>query len=250
MQHSETRHVNDLPGRTPGKITVALDADDTLWDNESSFAETEERFRELVSTWVDGETADERLIAIETANVDVYGYGVKGFVLSMIEAALEVSGRLVTTDQIEQIIGWGKGLLSSHADLLPGVTETVKQLASERRTLIITKGDLHHQARRVAASGLGDLVEAVEIVAEKDPSTYATILDRHSIDRRGFVMVGNSLKSDVLPVLELGGQAIHIPFHVTWALEKIEPPTEVTWHEASSIREVPGLIAQMEDTRS
>lgn len=236
--------VETLPAA--GSLVVGLDADDTLWDNESHFAKAEDRFRDLVSPWLQGDDADARLIAIERANVEVYGYGVKGFVLSMVEGAIAVSEGAVTTEQISTILGWGKELLTLETILLPGVRETVQQLASQRRTLIITKGDLHHQGRRVAESSLGEVVEAVEILAEKDPASYAVILDRHGIEPSNFVMVGNSVKSDVLPVLELGSQAIHIPFHVTWALERVEAPSEPTWLEAASITEVPALLAGLE----
>jgi len=239
--------VNQSTAEAPAgrPVVVGLDADDTLWDNESHFAEAEERFRTLADQWVTRDHADDRLIEIERANVALYGYGVKSFVLSMIEAAIQLSGGTVTNDEVTAIIGWGKQLLSVEPPLLAGVADTVAALTKTCRVLIITKGDLHHQGMRLQASGLDQIVEGVEIVAEKDPETYRRVLARHGVDPAEFVMVGNSVKSDVLPVRELGASAIHIPFHTTWALEQVDEDIEPDWFTAETISEVPGIIEQI-----
>lgn len=232
------------------QLVVGLDADDTLWDNESAFAETEAKFRSLAAPWLSGDEADAALIEVERANIAAYGYGVKSFVLSMIESITAVSAGEVTVTQLNEIIGWGKALLAAPPVLLPGVQATVGELVKTHRVLIVTKGDLQHQLTRVRASGLDEVVEDVEVVAEKDAATYATVLRRHRIAESDFVMVGNSMKSDVLPVLELGGAAIHIPFHVTWALEVHDEPVDhPKLRTAATIAEVPALIEQLESNQ-
>lgn len=228
-------------------LVIGLDADDTLWDNESHFAKTEDQFRTLATRWTDPAAAMKRLVEIERTNVALYGYGVKSFVLSMTEAAIELSSGAVTSSEISGILGWGKDLLSVAPELLPGVVETVERLRQRHRVLIITKGDLHHQGLRVDGSGLRSRVDAVEIVAEKDVATYRRILELHNIDAEEFVMVGNSVKSDVLPVRELGGHAVHIPFHLTWALEQVDEGLDVDWFAAESITEVPGIVELIEN---
>jgi len=234
-------------GLKASDLIIGLDADDTLWDNESHFAQTEDRFALLASEWATAEDAMARLVEVERANVGIYGYGVKSFMLSMIETIIDLSGGASGNDQVTTILGWGKELLSVTPDLLDGVVDTVQQLAQDHRVLILTKGDLHHQGLRVDGSGLRDLVDGVEIMAEKDVPTYRRVLDTYGVDPHRFVMVGNSVKSDVLPVRELGGHAVHIPFHVTWALERVDEDLEVDWFEAKSITEVPGIIQGIEN---
>ncbi len=199
--------------------TLALDGDDTLWHSETHFAVTTERVLDLVRPWVDGDAATAHLLEVERKNLEVFGYGVKAFILSVIETVVEVSGGQVPADRIHEVVGWAKELLEHPVELMDGVAETLDLLAGQYRLVLITKGDLLHQESKVARSGLADRFEAVEIVGDKDVATYRRILDRHGIAPDEFVMAGNSVRSDVAPVVELGGWGVHVPFHLTWALE-------------------------------
>ena len=203
---------------------IGLDGDDTLWHSESYFAMTEEALAGLLAPYADGNDLRARMLDTERRNLRLFGYGVKGFTLSMIETAIELSGASIPATEIQAIIDQGKALLDHPIELLDGVDEVIDQLAEHHRLVIITKGDLFHQESKVAASGLADRVAGVEIVAEKDEATYRRILDRYGVAPAEFVMIGNSVRSDVLPVIELGGYAAHVPYHVTWELEVVEPP--------------------------
>ena len=212
------------PNQTPETLPVlGLDADDTLWENEARFHEVEGRFQVLMAPWADGDTTDSALLATERANIDRHGYGVKGFVLSMITTAVDLSKGLVESRRIGEIISWGHELLDHPIELLDGVSTAIDRLATTHRLLVITKGDLNDQMGKVARSGLADRFWQVEVVAEKDETTYAAVLDRHSIEPSTFVMVGNSVRSDVLPVLGIGGRAIHVPHTTTWVMEEPDP---------------------------
>jgi len=225
---------------------IGLDGDDTLWHSEAHFVTTTARLAELLQPWVPHtRTAEEHLVDVERRNLALLGYGVKAFTLSMIETALEVSGDRVPGSSIRRIIEWSKELMDHPVELLDGVAETVERLAVDHRLLLITKGDLLHQESKVARSGLADLFDAVEIVSEKDPGTYRRILARHDVDPADFLMVGNSMRSDVLPVLELGARGVHVPYRVTWALEEIgsdEVPEGVAVLEHLS--DLPALLAR------
>jgi putative hydrolase of the HAD superfamily len=223
--------------------TIGLDGDDTLWHNETLFSMTQERFRAMLGRHVRDADTDARLLATERANLRLFGYGIKGFVLSMIETAIEVTDGRIPAADIQRLIGFGKEMLQHPVELLDGVADTVETLAAAGWDLIlITKGDLFDQESKLARSGLVAHFRAIEIVSEKDAATYRRVLARHGIDPTRFVMVGNSVRSDVLPVLEIGGRAIHIPYHVTWAHEQADPPAE-GYVRASSIRDLPGLLA-------
>lgn len=222
---------------------VAFDADDTLWHSESLFAVTEDRVAELLAPYVDPDTLQRELLAIERRNLAVYGYGVKGFTLSLVETALTVSGGRITTDEVATILSWCKELLSHPVDLLDGVEETLHRLAGERRLALITKGDLFHQESKIAESGLGELFEHVAIVAEKDEVTYARFAGQLAVAPERLLVVGNSVRSDVLPVLAIGGQAVHIPYHLTWAHEVASVPDRAGYVELGSIRELPDHLA-------
>ena len=226
--------------------TVGLDGDDTLWDSESHFAVTTKRFTDLLEPWLPNVGfAEERLIEVERRNLGLLGYGVKAFTLSMIETAIEVSGGEVPTAFIQQILEWNRELLDHPVELLDGVADTVAALSRTYRLLLITKGDLFHQESKVARSGLVDAFDGIEIISEKDVATYRRILDRHAVRPEEFVMVGNSVRSDVLPVLELGGRAIHIPYHVTWALEQVETDdSEHSFDSIGSLRDVPAVLSR------
>jgi putative hydrolase of the HAD superfamily len=228
---------------------VAFDGDDTLWHSESHFVVTQERVADLLAPYTDADTLVRELEATERRNLGLYGYGVKGFTLSLVETAIAVSGGRVSTDQIATLLDWGRQMLTHPVELLDGVAETLRDLADERRLVLITKGDLFHQESKVAGSGLADLFEHVAIVAEKDPATYARVAAQVDVEPSRLLMVGNSVRSDVLPVLELHGHAVHIPYQVTWALEHAEVEHDAgrigTHARLGSIRELPAYLADL-----
>lgn len=199
--------------------TIAFDADDTLWHNESLFTITQDKYKKLLSKYHSEEWIDKRLFDTETENIQHFGYGVKGFTLSMIETAIELSEGRISGAEIMQIIDFAKIMLKSPIELLEDVAETIEKLSQTHDLMIITKGDLFDQESKIARSGLADYFSKIEIVKEKDDAVYQKIIDRHKIDKDKFVMVGNALKSDILPVLRIGSSAIHIPYHTTWARE-------------------------------
>lgn len=211
----------------PNGLTVALDADDTLWANEDHFRQTEADFLELLGPYCPETTADDlasELLAIEREHLPIYGFGVKGFTLSMIEAATTLSTGQVSNTDLGRILQLGKDLLRVPTTLLDDVVEAVAELSEHYRLLLITKGDLRHQQLKIDESGLSHYFESTHVVSDKTPAEYATILAEKNIDVASFVMVGNSLKSDVLPVIDLGGIGIHIPYHLTWDIEVAHVP--------------------------
>ncbi len=225
---------------------VALDGDDTLWHSENQFVMTQDRFKALLAGQADPDELDAKLMARERENLQVFGYGVKGFTLSMIETAIEVTDGRIDTSVIQDIIIGAKEMLKHPVELLDGVAETVAALVKDYRVMIITKGDLFHQESKVARSGLAEDMWQVEIVAEKDEPTYQRILDRYGIDPATFVMVGNSVKSDILPVLALGGRAVHIEYELTWEMERADADkTHEGYAELDTIRDLPALLATM-----
>jgi putative hydrolase of the HAD superfamily len=204
--------------------TVGLDADDTLWHNESIFRLTQDRFRDLMAEVCDEATLHARLAQVEKRNLALYGYGVKGFTLSMIETAMELTGNAAPGRVIAEILAAGREMLAHPVEPLPGVDQALADLADGYRLILITKGDLLHQEQKLAASGLGDLFAAVEIVSEKDASTYERVFARHGTGAAQAVMCGNSMRSDVLPALEAGAYAAHVPYPLTWAHEMADAP--------------------------
>ncbi|WP_419919026.1 HAD family hydrolase [Candidatus Poriferisocius sp.] len=229
--------------------TVGLDADDTLWHNEPIFADYEDRMCRLVGRYLPDADVHERLIALERQNVAVFGYGIKGFVLSMIETAIEATGGRITAEEIHTIVGWAKEMYAHPVELLDGVAETISELESRYRLVLITKGDLWNQETKIAASGLAGCFDTVEIVAEKDEATYTRVLNRHDIALDQFVMVGNSVRSDIEPVIALGGQAVHIPYHITWDLEHSIISPHSNWTELADIRQLPSWLADQNRDR-
>jgi putative hydrolase of the HAD superfamily len=229
------------------ELVIGFDADDTLWHNETIFENVHVRYRTLLAQYHDAATVDRTLFATEMRNLARYGYGVKGFTLSAIETAIELTSGKIPASEIKELIELGHSMLDHPVELLDGVAETVAALAPEHRLIVITKGDLHHQERKVAQSGLAPHFQAIEIVSEKDESTYRSLLRRHAVEPSQFLMVGNSVKSDILPVLALGGAGAHVPYHVTWAAEHAEPPpaAEGRFFELKSIRELPALAARL-----
>jgi putative hydrolase of the HAD superfamily len=224
---------------------IGFDADDTLWHNETIFEDVHKRYRALLARYHEVATVDRTLFATEMRNLDLYGYGVKGFMLSAIETAIELTAGKISADEIRQLIALGQEMLRHPVVLLEGVEETLRVLASEYRMLLITKGDLRDQERKVAKSGLAGFFEGIEIVSEKNSEAYERIFQQRGISAERFLMVGNSAKSDILPVLKLGGAGVHIPYHLTWAGEHVEEmPTESSrFMRIESIRSLPQVLA-------
>ena len=222
---------------------VALDADDTLWHSEIYYARTERLFRDIVGRYVsDDVDVDAALYEVDARNLHHYGYGVKGFILSMIEAAIEITDGELGTAEIDQLLAAGRSMLHHPVDLIDGAIDAITALdAAGHRLLLVTKGDLHHQERKIAESGLSEHFERMEIVAEKDAPTYRRVVESMGVDPAAFCMVGNSVRSDVLPVLEIGGHAVHIPYHVTWAHEIAEHDGSVP--TLDSISDLPAWLA-------
>jgi putative hydrolase of the HAD superfamily len=229
---------------------VAFDGDDTLWHNESIFSVTQERYRELMAPYVDGPALDDRLLATERRNLARFGYGVKSFTLSMIETAIEVSEGRVGAQEIQAVLDAGKSMLEHPVDLLYGAADAVDAVSATHAVMLITKGDLFDQESKLARSGLGERFTAIEIVSEKDSGTYQRILERNGIEADRFLMVGNSLRSDVAPVLEVGGWAVHVPYYLNWALDRLDDEEAVRgherFHELDSLDRLPGLLADFD----
>jgi len=208
---------------------IGFDADDTLWVNETYFRKTEEAFGLLLSGYETPNQIDQLLFLKEMENLPKYGYGIKGFVLSMIECALEVSQGKISPGHLNQILQWGKDMIEHPVELLPGVPEVLEKLSKTHRLLVLTKGDLLDQERKLERSGLDPFFHHVEVLSDKQPSNYKRLLDHLEIDPKNFLMVGNSIKSDILPVLQIGAQAVHIPFHTTWQHEMVSPSADDTF---------------------
>ncbi len=219
-----------------GKLkTIGFDADDTLWHNERFFQMTQEHFQDLLASYSDAKDLDARLLAAETRNLGHYGYGVKGFVLSMIETAIEVTDGQVPGHVIQKIMDAGRDMLDHPMELLPHARETVEAAASRYHVVLITKGDLLHQERKLAQSGLGALFDRVEIVSDKTPQTYADIFATCPGGADAALMLGNSMKSDVIPPLEIGAWGVYVPHDLQWDFEHAEKP------DLPRYREIPDL---------
>lgn len=229
-----------------GITAIGFDADDTLWQNETFFRMTEQRFTELLSGHGEHHVISARLLEAERRNLRFYGYGVKGFTLSMIETAVEVTKGEVSAAVIAEILSFGRQMLQNPVETLPGVRETLDELAGKYRIILITKGDLFDQERKLAQSGLGDYFNAVEIVSEKTPQTYERIFSRYGDGPTRAVMVGNSLKSDVVPAIAAGSWGIYVPHELTWVLEhEEEPEGNPRFRRIESLGKLPPLIRQM-----
>lgn len=226
------------------ELTIGFDADDTLWHNEVIFERTHERYRALLAHYHDGPTVDRMLFAVEMRNLELYGYGIKGFTLSAIETAIELTRGKISAEEIRQLLSLGQDMLAHPVDLLDGVVETLDLLAPTYRLVLITKGDLRDQERKLGKSGLGAHFHHVEILSEKDAGSYQRLFKRHAIDPAKFLMVGNSLKSDILPVLALGGAGAHIPYHITWEAEHAEAPADQPGRlfKLRHMRELPDVV--------
>lgn len=226
---------------------IAFDADDTLWHNERLFRGTEREFRLLLARYHDEAWIEKRLFETEVRNLEHYGYGIKAFMLSMVETAVELTEGRVTGDEIRRILDLGRAMLATPVGLLDGVDETLGNLAGAHTLMVITKGDLLDQETKVQRSGLRDRFRWVEVVSRKDADVYRRILDRYGIPPDRFLMVGDSLRSDVLPVIEIGGAAVHIPNGDPWQHERIDVDASVRerYVELGSIRELPGALSRL-----
>ena len=201
--------------------TIAFDADDTLWVNQPHYDEVEDKFAGLLSAYLSREAVSHRLYQADVRNLPIFGYGAKAFMLSMIETAIELTDGRVSGKEIQRIIEMGKEMLSRPIQLLDGVRHVLDSLEEDYALMVLTKGDLLDQESKIARSGLSRYFQYVEIVSEKKPEAYRKILTRHGLQPEEFVMIGNSLRSDILPVLEIGASAIHIPAESTWAHEQV-----------------------------
>ena len=205
---------------------IGFDADDTLWHNERLFATAQESFQALLAQYHSPDWIAARLYEAEVRNLPHFGYGVKAFALSMVETAVELTEGRISGRDIQAVVDIAKEMLAAEVELLDHAAETVSRLAGTYRLLLITKGDLRDQERKVRKSGLEPHFAEVEIISEKDTSIYRRLLARHGIAPEEFVMVGNSLKSDILPVLDLGGSGVYVPYRTTWEAERADPPSE------------------------
>jgi len=201
---------------------IAFDADDTLWVNEPYFRQTEEQFCSLLASYASQHELERELLKIEITNLGLYGYGIKGFILSMIEAAMKITQNTLSIEAVAHIMDLGKQMLNQPIELLDGVEEVLEALKSKYRLVVATKGDLLDQERKLKKSGLSPYFHHIEIMSEKDNANYLKLIKHLDIQPQELLMVGNSLKSDVMPVLSIGGHAIHVPYHITWAHEHIE----------------------------
>jgi putative hydrolase of the HAD superfamily len=198
---------------------VGFDGDDTLWRSEDYYRAAQAEFERIVSGYVDLDDVHDRLYAVEERNLALFGYGAKGMTLSMLEAAIAITEARVSASDLQRIVELGKSLLRHPVELMPGIREAVAEIANDHDVVLITKGDLFHQEAKVRESGLADLFPRIEIVSEKDEATYARVLSEFGLAPAEFAMIGNSLRSDIVPVLELGGWGVHMPYRVTWAHE-------------------------------
>lgn len=226
--------------------TIGFDADDTLWQNEQFFRLTQERFASLLGEHAEPQHIGQRLLEAEKRNLALYGYGIKGFTLSMIETALEVTEGRAPASVVQEILGFGREMLAHPVETLPHARATLEKLAGAYTIVLISKGDLFDQERKLAQSGLGELFDAVEIVSEKSAATYEKIFARHGDGPGRSMMVGNSLRSDVLPALAAGSWGVFVPHALTWALEHAEEPAAAArFRRLDHLGELAGLIEEI-----
>ena len=227
--------------------TIGLDADDTLWHNERFFHLTQERFAALLADYADPDHLAERLTSAERRNIGRYGFGIKGFMLSMIETAIEITDSRVPGQVIGEIIAAGQDMLAHPIELLPGVEETIDALRGRYRLVMITKGDLLDQERKLAQSGLGDMFDAIEIVSEKVPQVYTQIFAKHGDGAAAALMAGNSRPTSIFPVIRAGGWGVFVPHGKEWALEKADPPEDHSrYRRISVLSDLPELLSWIE----
>jgi putative hydrolase of the HAD superfamily len=230
--------------------TIAFDADDTLWHNEKYYQAGRARFKQILSRYGVDHLAEQRIYDIEIGNLPYYGYGVMSFVLSMIETAIDLTNGEISGTDIGELITLSKDMIGHEVELFEGVVPVVADLAKTHSLMLITKGEALHQQSKVSRSHLEGYFDQVEIVSKKTPETYAALLARHHIQPSRFLMVGNSMRSDVLPVVELGGWAVHVPSELSWSFEDLDPPEEFQGHfyEIEKLLQLPELVAQLENS--
>jgi putative hydrolase of the HAD superfamily len=222
---------------------IAFDADDTLWVNEPYFQATEERFCSLLENFSPQHTISKELFKVEVDNLPLYGYGIKGYILSMIEAALSVSEKSITVDVVETILQYGRDMLNQPIEILDNVEDVLSSLKDHYRLVVATKGDLLDQERKLKKSGLAHYFHHIEIMSDKKEGDYIKLIKHLDIHPEEFMMIGNSLKSDVMPVINIGGHAVHVPFHTTWAHEHVETVlTHENFKQVEKISEVLELM--------
>lgn len=228
---------------------VGFDGDDTLWKSEDYYRDANREFEAIVGQYIDLDIAGRKqhLLAVEKRNLKIFGYGAKGMTLSMIEAAIELTEARISTRDVHRVVEIGRATLQHPVELIEGIREAVTAIASEYAVVLITKGDLFHQEAKIARSGLSDLFPRIEIVSEKDATTYRRVLSEFDLDASQFVMIGNSLRSDVAPVIALGGWGIHMPYHVTWEHETEHDlaAAEPRMRSVESARELPGTVREI-----
>ncbi|HEY9088152.1 MAG TPA: HAD family hydrolase [Anaerolineaceae bacterium] len=225
---------------------IAFDADDTLWHNETLYHEILERFQTLLAGYVDSGMLEEALFQTEMRNLPYFGYGIKSYILSMVETAVEVTGGRVQAGELGQLVDFARDMVQAEVRLLENVRDTVAALAERYDLMVITKGDLMDQEAKLVRSGLHEYFRYFETVPDKDVRRYSALLARYGVPAEKFVMVGDSMRSDVLPVLELGGTAIYVPYPVRWAHEAVEPPADAHYHQLDHIGGLPALLDSLE----
>lgn len=226
---------------------IGFDADDTLWQNEQYYKLTESHFRGLLSEFAEGEHVSERLLEAEKRNLAHYGFGIKGFTLSMIETALEITEGRAPSSVVSEILAIGRDLLSHPVECLPHARDALEALSGKYFLVLITKGDLFDQERKLAQSGLGDYFDAVEIVSDKTATTYRRIFGKHGEGPERSMMIGNSLKSDIVPAIAAGAWGVFVPHELTWVLEHVDKPEEAPrFREIPDLGHVPDLVANLQ----
>jgi putative hydrolase of the HAD superfamily len=222
---------------------IAFDADDTLWVNEPYFRQTEEQFYNLLGEYSSQHTLERELLKTEIDNLPLYGYGIKGFMLSMIETALKATNNTISVDVVDKILDLGKQMLDQPIELLDGVEDVLLALKDKYRLVVATKGDLLDQERKLKKSGISHYFHHIEIMSEKDDANYLKLIRHLDVKPEQLMMVGNSLKSDILPVLNVGGYGVHVPYHITWAHEQIEERIDnERFKSVARISEVMGFL--------
>lgn len=223
---------------------IAFDADDTLWHEMRKYEAVEDKFVDMLSRYVDAQTARNQMRAADVDNLKYYGFGAKGFMLSLIDAAIRISDGRVQADEIGRIIQWGRDMLDEPMDVFAHVEQTLTTLKAHYRLIMITKGDLFDQERKVERSGLGHYFEQIEIVSSKDPKTYAKILEKVGVSAENFLMIGNAIRSDILPIVEIGAHAVHIPCVHDWDFERDDSADTATFTSLEHIGQLPNFLAE------